>query len=309
MPFGESVKLQMRGEWLELQVPSIYAGCSLRSLLEKHLGMGAKLSYRYISDKRVQLHQKKAGEQTIVEKGDRLLVHLYKPEEGTVKPDPIPIDVIYEDEHITVVNKPAGILVHPNETRDQGTLLHRVQYHFLMKGWAHAPKPIHRLDQYTSGGVLFANHDWSKVLLDEQLRDGKIKREYIALVNGKMKKSKGTLDFPIGKDRHHPTRRRVSPSGTHAVTHYEVLETYGDDASLVRLKLETGKTHQIRVHMSHFGHPLLGDALYGGSVHVANRQALHGERLRIQHPFTDENLELEIPWPEDFRSWVEKYTQ
>lgn len=306
MPFGENVNFQMRGEWLELQVPSIWAGCSMRALLEHRLQMGAKLSYRYIMNGRVKVPNKSVNEQTVVENGDRLLLHVYMPEKELLEPDPTPVDVVYEDEHITVVNKPTCISVHPNDPDDKGTLIHRLQYHFLMKGWVHAPKPIHRLDQFTSGGVVFANHDWSKVLLDEQLRRGTVKREYVALVQGRLKKFKGTLDFPIGRDRHHPTRRRVSPKGSHAITHYEVLEMYGG-ASLVRLKLETGRTHQIRVHMSHIGHPLLGDELYGGPMNVANRQALHGERLTLQPPFTDEKIELEIPWAEDFQSWVEKF--
>ncbi len=137
------------------------------------------------------------------------------------------------------------------------------------------------------------------------MREKSIGRTYVAFVQGRLAKAKGRIDAPIGRDRHHPTRRRVSPTGESAVTLYERLETY-PDAALVRLTLETGRTHQIRVHLSHLGHPLIGDALYGGRRDAIGRQALHGEALVFPHPFTNEPVAVSSPWPADFGALQER---
>jgi 23S rRNA pseudouridine1911/1915/1917 synthase len=303
MSLNQEISLQAKGEWAELRVLAKWSGMSLRHVLEHGLGMGSRLSYRFLQEGKIQMHNKKANERMTVTTGDRIMIHLFEPEDVDLEPDPTPVEIVYEDDHVLVANKPAGITVHSNDPQDRGTLVHRVLFHYLVEGLARKPRPVHRLDQHTSGGVLFANHEWAQVKLDQALREGQVKREYVALVTGQLSQSRGTISLPIGRDRHHPTRRRVSQSGVPAVTHYKVIETY-KDASLVRLMLETGKTHQIRVHMSHLGHPLLGDVLYGGSSKGVHRQALHGDRLKFIHPVSGESIELNIPWASDFATWV-----
>lgn len=149
--------------------------------------------------------------------------------------------------------------------------------------------------------MLLAKCEWAQVRLDAQMREKRIHREYAALVQGRFGQARGTIDAAIGRDRHHPTRRRVSPTGERAVTYYEVERQFAV-AALVRLRLETGRTHQIRVHLAHLGHPLFGDRLYGGrSAAEIARQALHGQRLTFSQPLTGEPVEVSSPWPEDFR--------
>lgn len=208
------------------------------------------------------------------------------------------LNVLFEDDHCLVVNKPAGIAVHPSNEGQTGTLAHLVAAYYDLTGQSCPVRHIHRLDEWTSGPVLYAKNAASQRILDETMRQKQIERIYIAFVSGRMKQNRGRLDFPIGRDRHHNQRRRVSATGDHAVTHYEVIEVYAS-TTMVRLTLETGRTHQIRVHLSHIGHPLLGDKLYYGPVDIIPRQALHGDKLNFTHPVTGENIHIEAPWPED----------
>ncbi|WP_338555250.1 RluA family pseudouridine synthase [Paenibacillus sp. KS-LC4] len=209
---------------------------------------------------------------------------------------PRPI-VLYEDDFCLVLYKDAGMAVHGTGANQAGTLDEAAARHMLLKGDPLPVRHIHRLDDDTSGPVLYSKNDFAQWKLDEAMRRKAIDRRYIAFVQGRLRQGAGTVDAPIGKDRHHRSRRRVAPGGDSAVTHYEAVENYGA-ATLVRLQLETGRTHQIRVHMSHLGHPLLGDALYGGSVKLLKTQALHGERLLFAHPWTDLPVEVAAPEPD-----------
>jgi 23S rRNA pseudouridine1911/1915/1917 synthase len=208
------------------------------------------------------------------------------------------LDVLYEDDHCLVINKPAGLLVHPTMPGQTGTLGNAVASYYECTGQAVAVKHIHRLDEWTSGPVLYAKHELAQLKLDEAMRAKTIDRIYVTLAEGTFKVNRGTLDYPIGRDRHHKQRRRVSPTGDTAVTHFEVVEQY-ETIALVRLKLDTGRTHQIRVHLSHIGHPIVGDTLYGGSTSTMHRQALHGESLSFAHPITNERMTVLCPWPQD----------
>lgn len=232
-------------------------------------------------------------------KGNRLLLHAFVPEQSGIPAEwEEEVRIAYEDDFCLVADKPAGMPVHPNEAGQTGTLAARVAAHYESTGQACRVRHIHRLDADTSGLVLFAKNEWAHVLLDEQMRRKTIHRFYLALVQGHIARSNGKIDAPIGRDRHHATRRRVSPSGDPAITRYKVIEQTSA-AALVELTLETGRTHQIRVHLSHLGHPLLGDALYGGSGKLFNRQALHGYKLIFAHPITTEPIEAESALPDE----------
>lgn len=211
--------------------------------------------------------------------------------------------VLYGDDYCLVLNKPAGMPVHASYEGEKGTLDEAACRHLLTQGDPLTVKHIHRLDDDTSGPVLYAKNDLAQLKLDEAMREKAIDRRYLAAVQGRLRRPNGVIDAPIGKDRHHSARRRVTPSGDAALTRYEVVSELGD-ISVVRLKLETGRTHQIRVHMSHIGHPLLGDSLYGGSVDRLKHQALHGEKLCFPHPLSGLLIEAEAPWPKWLRDML-----
>ncbi|GGG74371.1 RluA family pseudouridine synthase [Paenibacillus radicis (ex Gao et al. 2016)] len=213
--------------------------------------------------------------------------------QGTSAPE-----LLYEDDFCAVFLKPAGMPVHESHPGQSGTLDEAAALHMLTNNDLLPVRHIHRLDDDTSGPVLYSKNDLAQWVLDEAMRAKRIDRRYIAIVHGRLSSRSGTVNAPIGKDRH-TARRRVSPNGEQAVTHYELVETIGN-ASVVRLQLETGRTHQIRVHMSHLGHPLVGDRLYGGDGTLLPHQALHGERLLFPHPWTGLPVEAKAPAP----SWL-----
>lgn len=230
----------------------------------------------------------------------RLRLKLFGKQPIDFAPEWMALDIIYEDDFSLVVNKPAGLKVHPTVDGETRTLANAVAAYYEASGIESSVRHVHRLDQWTSGAVLYAKHEFSQNRLDEAMRLKQIERHYVAIVQGLLDPPAGSFDGPIGRDRHHNTRRRVSRTGKRAITHYRVIET-SQHGSLVRLQLETGRTHQIRVHLSHAGHPLVGDALYGGAVKVISRQALHGEWLKFRHPWSQEWMDVEAPWPDDFR--------
>lgn len=238
--------------------------------------------------------------------GDQLEILLFPEEDYGVTPEKIPLAIPYEDEHLLVVDKPAGLAVHPTEPGQMGTLANGLAFHYREKELKIKIRHIHRLDKETSGLLLVAKHALSHTLLDEALRERRIKRLYLALVTGRLTEKKGRIDLPIGRDRHHATRRRVSQTGDRAITEYEVIREY-PSGSLVQLELKTGRTHQIRVHLSHLGHPLLGDALYGGDAALIRRQALHAAHLSFIHPFTGQELAFNSPLPEDMAKILEMW--
>lgn len=219
------------------------------------------------------------------------------------KEDSAAPEVLYEDDFCLVLHKPVGMPVHESAQGQRGTLDEAAARHMLLSGDPLPVRHIHRLDDETSGPVLYSKNDFAQWKLDEAMRLKEIDRRYIAVVHGKVHPPRGTIDKPIGKDRHHKSRRRVYAGGEHAVTHYETVEAY-KEASIVRVQLETGRTHQIRVHMSHLGFPLIGDSLYGGRSERLHHQALHGERLLFRHPWSGEQLNIEAPWPDWLKSLI-----
>lgn len=288
---------QRRGEWLELMPgklnPPEHGGRYEAALvwLERELGCPAKL---------LRLLDAEGGMKLA---GDRLRVRLFPPKHSQYEPAEQPVGILYEDDFCLVVHKPAGIKVHPDGESRVPSLANLVSGIYSLRGEPVAPAHIHRLDEYTTGPVLYAKNAFAQLKLDAAMARKEIERGYVALVEGVVKPSLVRIDEPIGRDRHHPSRRRVSKAGKEAVTRVELLETF-QQASLVRLRLETGRTHQIRVHMSHEGHPLIGDALYGGSTEFMSHQALHGESLAFPHPLTGETVEVPDPWPEEWNKMI-----
>ena len=246
--------------------------------------------------------------------GDEVEITLPEPVECEALPEDIPLDVVYEDEDIIVINKPSGMVVHPAPGNYSGTLVNALLYHCRGSlsgiGGVMRPGIVHRIDKDTSGLLVVAKNDFAHAALAEELKHHGIEREYHALVKGGFKEDSGTVDLPIGR---HPVDRKKmavlknSDTAREAVTHYEVLARFGN-ISYLKLLLETGRTHQIRVHMSCLGHPLLGDEVYGQSkipfekryASLLSGQALHAKRLTLTHPRTKERMSFECPLPDDF---------
>lgn len=233
------------------------------------------------------------------------------PEETELAAQDIPLDVVYEDEDVIVVNKPAGLVVHPAPGHPDGTLVNALLYHCgdSLSGIGGEKRPgiVHRIDRDTSGLIIAAKNDAAHAFLSAQLSDHTLARTYECLVVGNLREDSGTVDAPIGR---HPSDRKkmaVVSGGRNAVTHWDVIARYSG-VTHVRCRLETGRTHQIRVHMAHIGHPILGDTVYGAKKPVAGLtgQCLHAVGLRFLHPRTGETVELHCPLPEEFTQMLEK---
>lgn len=231
--------------------------------------------------------------------GDELAVFLSARTEPGVKPEAVPIDVVYEDDHILVVNKPPGLVVHPTRGYPSGTLANGVAGHLAEQGLAPVVHPVSRLDRNTSGLLVFGKTPHAHDRLARQMAAGQMKRIYTAVAHGVPEGDEGAIDLPIRRDPDHPTRRMVAEDGQRAVTHYRVIRSW-PGASRLSLSLETGRTHQIRVHLSHLGYTLFGDRLYGAPEDDdIGRQALHAGTLRLLHPRTAVPMEFDAPLPSD----------
>lgn len=297
-------QFQRKGKWLEVQISKHEAGSKPIEILESCFHLSKSMIEKLRQRDGIQINGQSFDEIPLVKSGDRVRVLLFESEDYGVVPEAIDLEVLYEDDHLLVVNKAAGIAVHPTEPDQTGTLAHAVAYHYQLQGEQIKVRHIHRLDKDTSGVLLIAKHAVAHALLDEALRKRLIKRTYLAVATGKISPKQGTIEAAIGRDRHHPTRRRVSPTGDPAITHYQVI-TQLPEATIVQLELETGRTHQIRVHLSHIGHPLYGDTMYGGPRYPIRRQALHGERLQFVHPITGEALAIVAPLPDDIKKLID----
>ncbi|WP_456279481.1 RluA family pseudouridine synthase [Bacillus sp. AK128] len=299
------MQAEKKGEWLVLTSPSSWEGQAVEEVVKGQIGVPKKLLHELRMNKGILMNGQSSSWQQTIKMRDRLYIQCFKEEEYGVLPQDLQINVVYEDDHLLIVNKPPHMDTHPNEKDQLDTLANGVAYHWQLLGLQTKVRHVHRLDRDTSGVILFAKHSLASALLDQALEKREITRTYVAIVEGVLKKKKGTINESIGKDRHHPTRRRVSPTGQQAVTHYEVQSTNKKlDTSMVKLQLDTGRTHQIRVHMSHIGHPLVGDQFYGGQTSLLQYQALHAISLSLTHPFTKEVLTVEAPLPSHFESLV-----
>ena len=265
-----------------------------------------------------------------VKAGDVVRLVLAHPTyEQLLTPENIPLDIVYEDDQLLVINKPAGMVVHPGHGNYSGTLVNALAYHFenLPMNSSERPGLVHRIDKDTSGLLVVAKTDFAMAYLTKQFAEKTSEREYVALVWGNIEEDEGTVEGNIG--RHDTNRMRMAvhesdEKGKHAVTHYKVLERFGY-VTLVSCQLETGRTHQIRVHMKHIGHTLFNDERYGGDAilkgttftkykqfvdncfKVLPRQALHAKTLGFEHPITKEFLRFDTPIPQDLQECIEKW--
>ncbi|WP_082311164.1 RluA family pseudouridine synthase [Paenibacillus sp. FJAT-27812] len=239
-----------------------------------------------------------------VMEGNQVVLTIPEPEEAAIIAENIPLEVVYEDSDLIVINKKRGMVVHPAPGHSSGTLVNALMYHCKdLSGINGLIRPgiVHRIDKDTTGLLMAAKNDLAHISLAEQLKEHTVTRKYIALVHGNLQHDQGTIDAPIGRDLNDRKLFTVTERNSrHAVTHFHVLERLGD-YTVVELQLETGRTHQIRVHMKYIGHPLAGDPVYGRNKTVALKgQALHAALLGFTHPRSGERLEFEMPLPADF---------
>ena len=267
---------------------------------------------RLIATGRVTVAGRTAAKSCRLEGGELVEAELPDPEPTQALPQDIPLDVVYEDEDVIVVNKPAGLVVHPAPGHPDGTLVNALLHHCGSSlsgiGGELRPGIVHRIDRDTSGLIIAAKNDAAHQALSAQLQDHTLARTYEAVLVGNLREDRGTVDAPIG--RHHTDRKKMAVTdrgGRRAVTHWEVLERF-QGFTHVRCRLETGRTHQIRVHMAYLGHPICGDTVYGARKPAPGLtgQCLHAVGLRFIHPRTGEAVELSCPLNEEFIALLEK---
>ena len=304
----------------EFIVDKTGAGLRLDSFVAGVTEISRSAAARLIEDGQITLSGAPVSKKYVLKEGDRVKVSIPEPEPCELVAEDIPLSVVYEDADIIVINKPSGMVVHPAPGNYTGTLVNALMFHCRDSlsgiGGVMRPGIVHRIDKDTSGLLVVAKNDAAHAALAEQLEHHGIVREYRAIVRGGFTEDSGTVNLPIGR---HPVDRKkmavLTAVGAHAkeaITHYEVLERFGE-VSYLRLYLETGRTHQIRVHMAHRGHALLGDEVYGGAKTRFERlhptlfdgQMLHAKRLTFIHPRTKEPMHLECPLPENFERALE----
>jgi len=263
-----------------------------------------------ITEGMITVNGKKIAKNYVLSGGETVSVEIPEPVVLDVLPENIPIDIVFEDDHLLVVNKPKGMVVHPAAGNYTGTLVNALMYHCKDRlssiNGVIRPGIVHRIDKNTSGLLIVAKTDAAHLGLAEQIKEHSFTREYETIIVGRMKEYKGTIDAPIG--RHHIDRKKMcvtDKNSKNAVTHYEVLEEFREH-SYLKLRLETGRTHQIRVHLSYVGHAVLGDDVYGKPVKDYEGQCLHARKIGFVHPITNEYLEFSSDLPDYFEEQLRK---
>ena len=289
------------------------AGVRLDSFLAENISeLTRSAAQRLIEEGRVSVNGRSVAKSCKLGGGEEIVVTMPEPENVDIVAQDIALDIVYEDDDVIVVNKPVGLVVHPAPGHPDGTLVNALLHHcgdsLSGVGGEKRPGIVHRIDRDTSGLIIAAKNDAAHLGLAAQLADHTLARTYECLVTGNLREESGTVDAPIG--RHHTDRKKmaVTPHNSrHAVTHWEVIARY-PGATHVRCRLETGRTHQIRVHMAHIGHPILGDTVYGAKKPVPGLtgQCLHAVGLRFIHPRTGEMVELSCSLPEEFEKYLKK---
>lgn len=295
----------------EFNVPAENAGARIDKFLsEQELGITRSGIQKLIDDGAVTVCGKQISKNYKLKTGDTVSVEIPEPEILDVVPQNIPVNIVYEDDSLLVVNKPKGMVVHPAAGNPDGTLVNALLYH--CKGRLSSingvirPGIVHRIDKNTSGLLMVAKTDTAHNFLAEQIKRHSFTREYKAILTGRLKEKSGSIDAPIGRSRYDRKKMCVTElNSKNAVTHYEVLEEFGQ-YSLVKFRLETGRTHQIRVHSAYIGHPVLGDDVYGKAYRGLEGQCLHAKKIGFIHPETRAYMEFDSELPEYFTSVLNK---
>lgn len=287
-----------------------------RYLTEQLDGISRSRIQKLIEQGMVMLNQQVCDDKKVTVKfGDLLKIDIPEVQPLTIEPEAIALDILYEDEHLLVINKPVGLVVHPSAGHESGTLVNALLAHCPnLSGINGVQRPgiVHRLDRDTSGALVVAKNDFAHQHLQQQIQAKTARREYLGVVNGVPKTTSGTIDAPIGR---HPVDRKKmavisgdAGNSRHAITHWSIQERMGN-YTLIKFDLETGRTHQIRVHAAYIGHGIAGDSVYSKPLKYIHRQALHAWRLTFVHPVTGEEISAIAPIPNDFEKFLTRLRQ
>ncbi|WP_238861383.1 MULTISPECIES: RluA family pseudouridine synthase [unclassified Clostridium] len=292
---------------LEKQVVNIEKGTKIREYLKVELGLSTRLIRSASLGKRIFVNDEVVKMNRVLNEGEIIKIDLAKDESQDIAPEKMDIDIVYEDEDILVVNKKPFMVVHPTKSYQSGTLANGVINYFMESSQNCIVRLVSRLDMNTSGLIIIAKNQFSHGMLSKEMSENKVEKKYLALVHGIIKEKQGTIDLPIYKPEgiENGIRRVIDERGQRSITHYKVVEEY-NESSLVECKLETGRTHQIRVHLSHLGHPIYGDTLYGDGDEedLIKRQALHAFGLDFKSPRSGEILSLRAELPDDMKELI-----
>ena len=272
---------------------------NVKDVLKNYFGISSRLLLKLKKNNSVYLNNSICNLNDLVSVGDTVSFCLnYEEDNSNIVATNIPLNIVYEDECLLIINKPPNIAIHPSMLHYDNSLSNGVKYYFNLIGLHKKIRPVNRLDRNTSGLVIFAKNEYVQEFLIKEMQIKTFSKEYLAILEGTLDKKQGTINAPIARKKDSIIERCVDNSGDNSITHYKVLKEF-DNFSLVNFKLETGRTHQIRVHSSYIGHPILGDDLYGNKSNLINRQALHSYKISFIHPKTRRKMHFEIDMPQD----------
>ncbi len=285
------------------KVAKEHAGLTVENYLKAILQYSGRKIQKLTRKKGILLNGRTVFLQKKIKQDDTLRILTFEDTEYGVIPEQGVINVLYEDNYLIILNKPPFQLVHPTGQTTRGTLANYLAYYLKQRGIISTIRALHRLDRDTSGCIIFAKDSRSQFILEQQLKGRTLKRTYLALVKGLVCPPCGTVDAPIGPHPNQPNRRAVNEKGEQAITHYQTISRF-TDASLLELSLETGRTHQIRVHLAHLGHPVMGDNMYGERSRRMARQALHAASVTFRHLKDNHEITVQSPLPDDFEQAI-----
>ena len=272
---------------------------NVKDALKNYFGISSRLLLKLKKNNSVYLNNFICNLNDLVSVGDTVSFCLnYEEDNSNIVATNIPLNIVYEDECLLIINKPPNIAIHPSMLHYDNSLSNGVKYYFNLIGLHKKIRPVNRLDRNTSGLVIFAKNEYVQEFLIKEMQSKTFSKEYLAILEGTLDKKQGTINAPIARKKDSIIERCIDNSGDNSITHYKVLKEF-DNFSLVNFKLETGRTHQIRVHSSYIGHPILGDDLYGNKSNLINRQALHSYKISFIHPKTRRKMHFEINMPQD----------
>ncbi len=278
---------------------------------KSNLDLSRSMVQKLIKENRVFVNGKNEKESYKIKVNDNITIQIEEPKSSKLEAQDIPLDIIYEDNDIIVINKPKGMVVHPGNGNPDNTLVNAVLAHCKGSlsgiGGEIRPGIVHRIDKDTSGLIIVAKNDKSHINLSEQIKNHEVTKIYTALVKGNISEDEATIDMPIGRDKKDRKKMSVTRDGKEAVSHIKVVKRYGN-YTLIRVKIDTGRTHQIRVHMAKIGHPVVGDEVYssGKNEFGVKGQMLHSTILKFKHPISGKEIMLEAPLPQYFEDVLSK---